>query len=67
MYYKKKYLLFITATERLVRNVAAKVIEVSAMDVVLCFQPEGNGEKEPIRLKNDEELEHERGGKTEIL
>ena len=49
------------------RNVAAKVIEVSAMDVVLCFQPEGNGEKEPIRLKNDQMLDLERGGKTEIL
>jgi len=53
--------------ERLVRNVAAKVIEVSAMDVVLCFQPEGNGEKEPIRLTNDQEIDLERGGKTEIL
>ena len=49
------------------RNVAAKVIEVSAMDVVLCFQPEGNGEKEPIRLKNDQILDLERSGKTELL
>ena len=46
---------------------ACKVIEVSAKDVVLCFQPEGNGEKEPIRLKNDEELDLEIGGKSEIL
>ena len=57
----------ITATERVVRNVAAKVIEVSAKDVVLCFQPEGNGEKEPIKLKNEEELDLEIDGKTEIL
>ena len=49
------------------RNVAAKVIEVSSMDVVLCFQPEGNGEKEPIRLKNDQMLDLERGGQTELL
>ena len=49
------------------RNVAAKVIEVSAKDVVLCFQPEGNGEKEPIKLKNEEELDLEIGGKTELL
>jgi len=42
--------------ERVVKNVSARVIEVTAKDVVLCFQPEG-GDKEPIRLQNDLELD----------
>ena len=42
--------------ERVVKNVSARVIEVTAKDVVLCFQLEG-GDKEPIRLQNDIELD----------
>jgi len=43
--------------DRVVKNVSARVLEVSNKDVVLCFQAEGHGDKEPITLQNDLELD----------